>query len=69
MKLEFTKRSQKNYFAIKDYLTDEWGQNVTKAFEQKVKDFFDLLKRFPELVNKEVTHKQNCVLANSIEFN
>lgn len=40
MRISFTKRAQNNYNSIKIYLTEEWGENMVKAFEQKTIDFF-----------------------------
>lgn len=39
MRILFTKRAQKNYNLIKNYLTAEWGKATEEAFEQKTIDF------------------------------
>lgn len=57
MKLVFTKRAKKNYDSIKDYLEEEWGDLIAKAFEAKIKHFFDLLEKFSELGELEVPEK------------
>lgn len=49
MKISLTKRAEKNYRSIKDYIKNEWGQRVADAFEQKIVDFLDLLEDFPEI--------------------
>ena len=58
MRISFTKRAQNNYNSIKLYLSAEWGEKTKQAFEQKVIDFFDLLKEFPELGTVEFPNKQ-----------
>lgn len=58
MKIFLTKRAEKNYNSIKEFITGEWGENVTKAFVQKTKNFFDLLELFPELGSMELPEKE-----------
>ncbi len=58
MKIFLTKRAVKNYHSIKEYITNEWGENVAASFEQKTIDFFDLLETFPEIGSIEVAEKQ-----------
>lgn len=50
MKISLTKRAEKNYRSIKEYIANEWGEPVSDAFEQKTVDFLDLLEDFPELL-------------------
>jgi plasmid stabilization system protein ParE len=54
MKISFTKRAEKNYSLIKEYIRAEWGNKLEEAFEQKTKDFLDLLKDFPQMGSVEV---------------
>ena len=58
MKILLSKRSKKNYRAIKDYIENEWGEKVADAFEQKTIDFLDLLEDFPEIGAVDVIEKQ-----------
>ena len=58
MRISLTKRAEKNYRSIKDYITNEWGERVAEAFEQKTIDFLDLLEDFPEMGVVEVIEKQ-----------
>ena len=58
MRISLTKRAEKNYRSIKDYITNEWGERVAEAFEQKTVDFLDLLEDFPEMGVVEVIEKQ-----------
>lgn len=58
MKISFTKRAEKNYRSIKEYITNEWGERIAEAFEQKTVDFLDLLEDFPEIGVVEVIEKQ-----------
>lgn len=58
MRISLTKRAERNYRSIKDYITIEWGEGVTEAFEQKTVDFLDLLEDFPEIGVVEVPEKR-----------
>ena len=58
MKLSVTKRGQKKYQSIKEYIIEKWGKNVADAFDLKTKHFFDLLEQFPELGEIEVPSKK-----------
>lgn len=58
MKVLFTKRAERNYLALKKYLTLEWGENVARAFEQKTIDFLELIEKYPEMGIVEVAEKQ-----------
>ncbi len=57
MKIFFTKRAEKNYRSIKEYITNEWGETVADAFEQRTVDFLDILEDFPEIGVVEVIEK------------
>jgi len=58
MKIFLTKRAEKNYHSIKNYIMNEWGKIVADAFEQKTVDFLDLLEDFPDIGETQVTEKQ-----------
>lgn len=57
MRILFTKRAEKSYFLIRDYIASEWGENVASVFEQKTNDFLDLVDDFPELGCVELPEK------------
>lgn len=58
MRISLTKRAEKNYHSIKDYIIKEWGERVAEAFEQKTADFLDLIEDFPEIGTVEIAEKQ-----------
>ena len=58
MTIFLTKRAEKNYHDIKDYIIKAWGENVAEAFEQKTIDFLDILQDFPEIGTVGVEEKQ-----------
>ena len=58
MRISLTKRAERNYRSIKDYITNEWGERVAEAFEQKTVDFLDLLEDFSEIGVVEVSEKK-----------
>ena len=61
MKISFTKRAEKNYNLIKEYIRTEWGYKLEEAFEQKTKDFLDFLRIFPKwvLLKLKITNPGN----------
>jgi len=58
VRISLTKRAEKNFRSIKNYIVKEWGKRVAEAFEQKTIDFLDLLEDFPEMGTIEVSEKQ-----------
>ncbi len=58
MRIFLTKRAEKNYLSIKEFITNKWGISVAEAFERKATDFFDLLENYPEIGVVEVDDKQ-----------
>ena len=58
MKILLTKRAERDFCLIKDYIDKEWGSKVAEAFEKKTIDFLDLLKGFPEIGVLEVYDKK-----------
>ena len=54
--IKWSKKSEKKFDLILDYLNDEFGQITTAKFVKKVFDFLTILAEFPEigsLENKE----------------
>lgn len=51
------KRADKKFDEIIEYLLQEWGETVTKAFVKKVYDFLDILIEFPEIGSIEHVEK------------
>jgi len=49
----WSKLADKKFDIIIDYLKQEWGEAVTKAFVRKVYDFLDILLEFPEIGSVE----------------
>jgi plasmid stabilization system protein ParE len=58
MTIFFSKRAHKTYHKIKERITEEWGDRVAEAFEQKTNDFLDLLEDFPKIGTVEYPQKQ-----------
>lgn len=58
MEIFFTKRASKNYNSIKEYISGKFGTLVADAFENKLIDFLELLKNFPEMGSIEVINKE-----------
>ena len=49
LKIYWSKRAVKKFDQILDYLLEEWGESVTKAFTRKVYEFLEILVEFPEI--------------------
>ena len=49
LEIYWTKRADKKFDKILEYLQREWGKNVAKAFTKKVYEFLDILSEFPEI--------------------
>ena len=58
LKIFWTKRADKNFSQILNYLSEEWGDNVAKAFARKVYDFLEILSEFPEIGTIENKEKE-----------
>ncbi len=49
LEIYWTKRADKKFDKIIEYLLNEWDENVAKAFIKKVYDFLDILTDFPKI--------------------
>jgi plasmid stabilization system protein ParE len=49
MKILFTRRAERNYDAIRDYIRKEFGEKTAAQFVQKADEFFNLLKHYPNM--------------------
>jgi len=47
MRIFFTRRAERNYDAIKNYIREEFGETTVKEFIQKTDYFFNLLQHYP----------------------
>lgn len=56
--LKWSKRADKKFDKILDYLSTEWGDRVTKNFIKKVYNFLDLLMDYPEIGSIENKEKE-----------
>ena len=55
-KIRSTKRADRRFEEIKEYLTTEFGENTTERFVKRVFSFYDIVTDFPKigtLVNME----------------
>ncbi len=58
LEIVWSKRADKKFDLILDYLSKEWGNKVTKAFVIKVYDFLDILSEFQEIGTIENKEKE-----------
>lgn len=49
LELHWSKRADKKFDRILEYLLLEWGEGVTKSFVKEIYDFLDILSEFPEI--------------------
>lgn len=57
LEIKWSKRADKKFDKILDYLIKKWGDRVTKNFVKKVYDFLDILSEFPEIGSIENKEK------------
>ena len=57
LEIIWSKKADKKFDIIIDYLSLNWGEKITKAFVKKVFDFLDILKEFPEIGSLENIEK------------
>jgi plasmid stabilization system protein ParE len=43
--IHWSKRADKKFDKILEYLLEEWGEKITRSFVRKVYDFLDILSR------------------------
>ena len=55
--IRWTKRAEKKFDKIIEYLSNEWNERVTKTFVKKAYDFIDTLADFPEIGTMENKEK------------
>ena len=56
--IKWSKHADKKYDKILEYLSEKWGENVTKAFVKRTYEFLDLLVEFPEIGSIENPDRQ-----------
>ena len=54
MKVFLTRRAERNYNAIKEYINQEWGAKTAQTFTKKADETFKLLEDFPEMGPTEI---------------
>ena len=57
LEILWSKRADKRFDFILEYLEEEWGDHTTSLLVKKVYDFLDILSEFPEIgtiENKEL---------------
>jgi plasmid stabilization system protein ParE len=64
LEIQWSKRADKKFDKIIEYLLVEWNEQVTEAFVKKVYDFIDTLSDFPEIGTIE--NKQKAIRGFSI---
>lgn len=58
LEIKWTKRADKKFDKVIDYLLTEWGDKTTKTFVKKVYNFLDLLSFYPEIGSIENEEKE-----------
>ncbi|NBP70045.1 MAG: type II toxin-antitoxin system RelE/ParE family toxin [Cytophagia bacterium] len=57
MIIKVSKRAEKSFRSIKDFIKWRWGELAADMFEQKVIDFLDILETFPQIGTLESAEK------------
>ena len=71
LKIQWSKRADKKFDKIIEYLMVKWSERVTKSFVKKVHDLIDTLSEFPEIgtiENKEKGIRGFTVIKQVIIF-
>ncbi|MBI5731282.1 MAG: type II toxin-antitoxin system RelE/ParE family toxin [Ignavibacteriales bacterium] len=58
IEIYWSKRADKKFDKILEYLLVEWGERITGMFVKKVYDFLDILSEFPEIGTIENKEKE-----------
>ncbi len=58
LKIYWTKRAEKSFENIIDFLLEEWNEKVAENFTKKVFDFLNILSKFPEIGSIENGEKE-----------
>ncbi len=58
MTIKVSKRAEKSFRSIKDFIEKRWGELVAEMFEEKIINFLDLLEEFPEIGTLESPEKK-----------
>lgn len=58
LKVHWTKRADKKFDKIIDYLLIEWNEKITKSFVKNVYDLIELLAEYPEIGTLENGEKE-----------
>ncbi len=58
LKIYWTKRAEKSFENIIDFLLEEWNEKVAENFTKKVFDFLNILSEFPEIGTIENSEKE-----------
>ena len=54
----WSKRADKKFDKILEYLSEEWGERVTRNFVKKVYNFLEILSEYPEIGTIEETRRK-----------
>ncbi len=58
LKIYWTKRAEKSFENIIDFLLEKWNEKVAENFTKKVFDFLNILSEFPEIGSIENSEKE-----------
>ena len=58
LKIVWSRKADRKFDKIIQYLENEWGKNVAKTFIKRTYEFLDLLAEFPEIGSIEHSEKQ-----------
>ncbi len=58
MTVFFTKRAEKKFLSISQYISQEFGPSISEAFIKKVESFIEILIEYPEIGSVEFKEKK-----------
>ncbi len=57
LEIQWSKRADRSFDIILEYLIQEWGDQVVQDFVKKTYDFLDVLAVFPEIGSLQIKEK------------
>lgn len=57
LEIKWSKRADKKFDKILNYLAENWGDRITRSFVKKVYEFLNILSEFPEIGSIENKEK------------
>lgn len=68
MKVFLTRRAERNYNSILEYINQEWGSKTAQTFSNKADTTFKLLEAFPQMGHPEINDIRGFLLTKQTKI-